>query len=235
MLRIFYGNDELKIQAEVQDFLESLRAESSDLVVERVESARYEFGLLANLLHGVSLFGDSPVYVLDTPSAVPEYEAELLSLASNLAESKIEFLVIEKTLLVSTKKVLTEQATTITEYKAGEVKRFDTFAMADALARKDKRTLWLLLQEAKQNNLAAEEIIGVLWWQLKMLRLVTLTKNATLARVKDFPYNKAKKALPNFKAGELEALALSLLTFYHQGHDGMRDIDLALEEWVLKL
>jgi hypothetical protein len=172
---------------------------------------------------------------LDNPSTVPEYEAELLELASALSASREHFIVVERSLLIGPKKILSEQAAVITEYKPGVVKKFDAFAMADALACKDKRALWLLLTEAKTNQLSAEEIIGVLWWQLKTLRLAALTKSAAEAGVKDYPYNKAKKALGNFKSGELEALSLSLLNFYHEGHGGRRDMDLALEEWVLKL
>ena len=36
------------------------------------------------------------------------------------------------------------------------------------------------------------------------------------------------------KYGELETLSLQLLKLYHDGHAGKCDIDLALEEWVLK-
>jgi hypothetical protein len=83
-------------------------------------------------------------------------------------------------------------------------------------------------------GLSAEEIIGTLWWQLKTLRLAMLTKSAEEAGVKDFPYNKAKRALKNFKDGEIETLSLRLLNLYHDGHAGKCDIDLALEEWVLR-
>ena len=52
--------------------------------------------------------------------------------------------------------------------------------------------------------------------------------------MKDFPYNKAKRALSNFKSDDLEVLSASLLKVYHDGHGGMRDIDEGLEEWVLR-
>jgi len=105
--------------------------------------------------------------------------------------------------------------------------------MAEALARKDKRSLWILLCEAKRNGLSAEEIIGTLWWQLKTMRLASLTSSAEEAGVKDYPYNKAKQSLRNFKPGELGSISFRLMNLYHEGHKGKRDIDLALEEWVL--
>jgi hypothetical protein len=53
--------------------------------------------------------------------------------------------------------------------------------------------------------------------------------------MKDFPYNKAKRSLRNFKEGELEKLSQTLLAVYHDGHGGKRDIDLALEKWTLTI
>jgi hypothetical protein len=51
--------------------------------------------------------------------------------------------------------------------------------------------------------------------------------------MKDFPYNKAKRSLTKFTPGDVTTLSQSLLELYHDGHGGIRDIDLALEEWVL--
>ena len=235
MLRVFYGSDVLAVQQAVQDYLATLREQDTDLLVERLEGARYVPGHLQNVLGSVALFGPSPVYVLDTPSLYPEYKAEVLTLASELSESPITFIMTEKTILAAEKKPLITAMAELSEFKQGEVKRFDTFSLANALAMKDKRQLWLLLQEARQNDIAPEEIIGILWWQLKTLRLATLTKSAAEAGVKDYPYNKAKKALAAFKVGEVERLSRTLLALYHDGHAGLRDIDLALEEWVLTI
>ncbi len=235
MLYVFYGNDELQVQQAVADRLASLREQDPTLQVERLEGARYTPGQIQNLLGSVALFGASPAYVLDTPSQYPEYKEEVLGLVAELAESSLVFIMTEKTILAAEKKQLTSALAVLSEFKQGEVKRFDTFSLANALAMKDKRQLWLLLQEARRNDIAAEEMIGILWWQLKTIRLAALTKSADEAGVKDFPYNKAKKALAAFKAGEVERLSRSLLVLYHDGHAGLRDIDLALEEWVLTI
>jgi hypothetical protein len=107
--------------------------------------------------------------------------------------------------------------------------------MSDALAVKDKRSLWLLLQEAKAGGMSAEEIVGILSWQLKSIRLAAMTKNFTEAGMKEYPYKKAKSALNIFKIEEVEQKAHDLIKLYHAGHRGERDMDLALEEWVLRL
>ena len=235
MLIVFYGANEIKVREALATQLDSLREVDPAIVTVRVEADTYSRGEIANLVGATSLFGEKYVYVLDNPLQAEDFWAEVETLASDLASSKQTFILVEKSLLAGPKKILISNATSITEYKSEAGEAFNPFLMADAFLRKDKRALWLLLREAKKNDLPAEEIIGVLWWQIKTLRLAILTQSASEAGVKDFPYNKAKKAINNFKPGEVEALALSLLTLYHQGHAGERDIDLALESWALRL
>ncbi len=62
-----------------------------------------------------------------------------------------------------------------------------------------------------------------------------MTDSAEVAGMKDYPYQKAQRSLSAFKPGELETLSHSLLRVYHDGHGGVRDIDAALELWVLGL
>jgi hypothetical protein len=90
-----------------------------------------------------------------------------------------------------------------------------------------------LLQDARAAGLREEEIIGMLWGQLKSLRLAAVTSSADEAGMKDFPYNKSKRALNTFAPGEVLTLSQSLLELYHAGHSGQRDMDIALEQWVL--
>ncbi len=234
MLYVFYGSGEGAVREAAYAKLGELRAEVPDLNVIKLDPDEYETGLLMSAGSTVSLFGAPQAYLLDTPSLQSEYWDELCELAELLAISKHHFIVIEGTLLAPQKKALMS-ASLMTEYKGEGVERFDAFKMANALSEKDKRTLWIYLQEAVAAGLSAEEIIGVLWWQLKTMRLALATKSAAEAGVKDFPYNKAKRALGNFKPGEVEALSRSLLKLYHDGHAGKTDINLALEEWVLRM
>ena len=171
--------------------------------------------------------------MVDTPSANADLAEEVSESLAAMAESPNTFIVLEGTLLAAAKKKYAKHAAMMEEFTAEKAERFNTFAMADALAQKDRRQLWMLLHDARQAGLAAEEIIGMLWWQLKALRLAEVTESASEAGMKDFPYNKAKRALQKFSTGEVAQLSHSLLDLYHDGHAGVRDIDLALEEWVL--
>ena len=234
MLKVFCGSDQLKVRGQAHSFVDSVLKDNQEVI--RLEADDYENGMLTSVSSSVSLFSGADVYVLDTPSLHKDFFTEFMSELDSLATSTNIFVVIEADLKAPEKKKIAKHTDEINEYKADKVAQsFNIFKMAEALALKDKRSLWVLWCEAKQNGSSAEEIVGILWWQLKTIRLASLTKSAKEAGVKDYPYNKAKQALRNFKSGELEILSLRLITLYHDGHKGRRDIDTALEEWMLTI
>ena len=233
MLKVWCGNDTVSVRQTVFELVSEL--EEKGMTVTAIDSDSYVPGVLADAAGATSLFGGEELYVLDTPSSNKEFAEEVSESLEALRESSNTFLVIEGALLAPQKKPYQKYAETFEEIKAAAGERFNVFAMADALSRKDKKTLWLLLQEAKAAGLSEEEIIGTLWWQLKSLRLAAVTNSASEAGMKDFPYNKAKRSLNKFAPSELETTSHKLLSVYHDGHAGLRDIDLALEHWVLTL
>lgn len=233
MLKVFCGNDESKVREAASAFMRTQT--NAGYTVMKYSAEEYEPGVVANALGATSLFGGKELFVFDTPSGDSEFEVAVKDGLKEMGESENVFVVIEGALLAAPKKMYAKHAESLEEFKAEKAERFNTFAMADALSAKDKKKLWMLLQEAHQAGLAAEEIIGVLWWQLKTLRLAATTGSAKEAGMKDFPYNKAKRSLSTFKDGELEKISTNLLRVYHDGHGGVRDINLALERWCLTI
>ena len=233
MIQLFYGNDTSKVRTDA--FAKVSELAGADAEVVTIDGDSYQSGVLQDIAGASSLFGGETIYVLDTPSSSKEFAEAVADNLELLAESGNQFVAIEGGLLAADKKRWQKHVSEMEECKAEAGERFNTFAMADALARKDKKSLWLLLQDAKAAGQSAEEIIGVLWWQLKTLRLAAAASSASDAGLKDFPYNKAKRSLSNFKDGELAKMSHSLLTLYHEGHAGLADIDEALERWLLTL
>jgi DNA polymerase III delta subunit len=233
MLHLYYGNDTTAVRERAFAAADKL-AEKENARITRIEVSDFAPGMLANLLGAASLWGEREIYVLDTPSEDAAFYAEVVSHAAEMGESANQFVIMEAAMLAPERKKFEKHATTVEESKREAAERFDVFRMAEALSKRDKKSLWVLLQEAKRAGLSAEEIIGTLWWQLKSLRLATLTKTADEAGMKSYPYDKAKRALSLFKPGELDVTSANLLRVYHDGHGGVRDIDEGLEEWVLR-
>jgi DNA polymerase III delta subunit len=231
MLKVYFGNDVIKIRAAAIKATEAAVGSGATLVT--IDDGSYQNGIYADAIGGASLFGGEQVYLIDTPSNDETMYEDTIENLESFQESNNLFIVIEAALLAPEKKTFSKYADSIEEFKAIATERFNSFALADALTARDKKSLWLLLNEAVLSGIAPEELIGTLWWQLKSLRLAAVTKNAAEAGMKDFPYNKAKRSLGKFKPGEIETLSHSLLTLQHESRLGKRDLDLALERWVL--
>jgi DNA polymerase III delta subunit len=233
MLVLFSGSDRGLVRDGASSYINKNIASGKS--VHNIEGGDFEAGKIKNALGATSLFGESEWYVLDEPSSNPDFSAEVGESLVDMAESTNNFVILEGKLLAAAKKQYVKVATEVFEFNVGPKDKHNPFGLAEALSNKDKKKLWVLLQEARLNGMRDEEIVGILWWQLKTLRLAKLTGSASEAGIKDFPYNKAKRSLSKFSQNEVEDLSQSLLALYHRGHAGVGDMEVNLERWVLGL
>jgi DNA polymerase III delta subunit len=232
MLYVYFGTDTVMVREHARTRLRSFSDAGS---ADTVTAAEYRPGLFVELAGGTSLFGTPAASVLDTLSEDPEAFEALIEALPLLAESPRAFVVIESALFAPLKKQFQKHAVLCEEYAAEKKERFNTFALTDALLARDKKALWLLFMDAVRAGISYEEIIGLLMWQLKTLRLAARTTHAEEAGLKPFVYSKAKRALQTFTTSEIDTHARTLLALYHEGHEGKRDIGRALEQWMLAL
>lgn len=233
MYVVFFGTDRGGVRDVASQYIE--KNLPTDVVVTTIDAALYQAGQVADALGAASLFGGTECFIFDTPSANDDFCEAVKDALEELAASVNTFIILEGPLLAAPKKKYSAHAAEFIELSKEKDAPFNAFSLAEAVAAKDKRRLWVLLQEARLQGLREEEIIGMLWWQLKALRLASLTQSATEAGMKEFPYTKAKGALRNFAPGEVEELSQSLLELYHDAHAGIADLDMALERWVLRM
>ena len=231
MLYVFFGKDAITVREKAFAQMGTLTTDA--LAIVRVTDEEYCEGMLAAFAEGVSLFGEIQVILLDTPSSDAVFNEAVLMNAEVLAQSQNHFVIIEESLLAPQKKIYTAHAQKIEECQGDTVAKFNTFALTDAFLKRDKKLLWMLYSQAKEAGVSNEEIAGILFWQIKLLRVVEKTKNSEASGQKPFVYNKAKRALMNFKKGELHTLSRTLVQLYHDGHGGKVDMGNALEQWVL--
>ena len=231
MLYVYFGSDTTGVRQKAFHFVHTLTR--GDALATNITEENYQIGIIENLAEGVSLFNAEQVTVLDTPSENEDFFEGVLSRLELMQESLNHFVVIEGTLNAGNKKRMHAHATKMEEVEGEKKEKFNTFLLTDALLRRDKKSLWLLLMDAWKAGITNEAIIGVLFWQVKVLRLAEKTKSAEEAEQNSFVYQKAKRALSNFKKGELDDMSRALLTMYHDGHLGKHDASIALEKWVL--
>lgn len=233
MLYVYYGSDVTNVRAQAHKKVESLASGGAGVTTIMGESGTTD--RIKDALGATSLFFKKEVYLLDTPSENPELSDSLIEMVGELAQSENEFVIIEGVLTTKEAKTYAEYALHAECFDRKGVKEFNVFSLTDALLLRDKKALWMLLHDAWKAGKTSEEIIGTLIWQMKMLRLCEVAKSAEEAGQKPFVYSKAKRALANFKPGEVQSLFRGLVLLYHEGHGGVRTMDRALEAWVLQL
>jgi DNA polymerase III delta subunit len=233
MLYSFYGTDIARVRTLALKKLGELRHEGGEVVI--IPSHDDSLGMLKDALGATSLFGSGGLYLLDTPSESSEFFVSVIEVLSELRDSANAFVLIEGPLKAADEKKIEKESTEAHKIDGGVKKDFNVFALSDALLARDKKTLWILLQESWQSGRTSEELIGTLFWQMKILRLSEIAKSAEESGQKPFVFDKAKRALKNFKPGEVATLSQALVLLYHEGHGGTRNIDHALEEWILGL
>jgi DNA polymerase III delta subunit len=228
MLAVFFGTDRKVVRDASAAYIDN-----PEIPVTTIDEHTFTEGHIITSVGAASLFGGIEYFLLDTPSSDQSFEKEVLQTLAEMAASSNVFVILEGQLLADAKKRYAKHATTIEEYTAQKEERFNVFQIAEALAKKDKKQMWVLLQQARALGIRDEETIGILWWQLKALRLAKVTTTAEEAGMKNYPYKKASQSLRHFKEGEIENLSRLLLELYHEGHQGKRDMETALEQWVL--
>lgn len=233
MYIVFLGSDRVVTRDKINEYLDKNLPAGATMTI--IDGDNYETGQVANALGASSLFGGEEWFLFDSPANIEEFKNEIAESLPALAESKNTFIILEDSLLAADRKKYQKYATEFIESEATKKDYFNAFSLAEALSQKDKRKLWVLLQEAKMAGMQNEEIVGILWWQIKSLKLASLTKSAQEAGMKEFPYNKAKRSLTKFSKADIDEMSRTLLKVYHDGHAGLRDLDTSLEEWALSL
>jgi hypothetical protein len=155
-----------------------------------------------------------------------------------IKESPNIFIFFEGKLTKEITKKLEKRAEKITEYEATEEKKKESgsfFHLADALGARDKKGLWVGLREALDNDAAAEEIHGILFWQAKSLALASKASSATEAGLNPYVFGKAKRYAGNFKEGEIDIMLSGLVSMYHKAHRGEIDFEIELEKFALDI
>lgn len=233
MLSVFFGNDVGTVRAKAHAHIHTLTKRGAQ--VTTVTTDLYTEGILTDLAGGSSLFGEVQVVLIDTPSEDAAVLDVIMGQLALMKESVNHFVLVEGPLLAAAKKKVETHAEKCEEFTLPKIEKFNAFALTDAFCDRDKKKLWLLLREGETSGVSDEQAIGLLLWQIKILRLVERTSSAEESGQKPFVYSKAKRALSNFKKGELDTLSRDLLRIYHDGHLGKCDMSFALERWVLSL
>ncbi len=239
MLYVFHGTDVASSGKKARSLIDSLRLKRPDASYVAVDSDSWSSSIIEEHLGGQGLFSNKYIIFLDRVSENLEAKELLSESAAAMQESPNIFIVLEGKLNVDLTKSFDNNAEKIvisdTVAKTDPKDEFNVFALADAVGQRDSFNAWSEYRQAIDSGIEPENIVGTIFWQLKSMTLAADSNNAAGAGLSPFVYSKAKRAVGNYSAQELDNITLEFITMYHDGHRGKVDLESSVERTLLNL
>jgi len=238
MLSFFYGTDRTARLKTVTEYIKTFQNPH----VERLNADTFSKRVIDASLERLSLFGDIQVVILEEcATSVPEIFEYIKKNIDGIVSSPTVVIVAQDSFLKKDQKYFSNDNISIvhTGDERKEVVRSKTlFALTDALAANSKKDVWVLYIKECEKGTRTEEIFGVLFWMLKILR-IRLEKNITEADISKlgihpFVWQKAGKGAKNFTKEKLDRMITSLVSLFHNSRNKGIDMQVLLEEWILR-
>lgn len=196
-----------------------------------------ELDMIDELANSVGLFFEKHISVFEYALEKKEHAELLLNKINILKNSPNIFVFVEQTLLKETSEAFAEHAEKfeVFDIPREKYKGFNVFNLSDAFCNKDKKSLWILYQIALRENIAVEEILHKLFWQVKMLLIAKSNPNEDQLKklmIKEYPFSKSKTSAKNFTEAELKNFSFDLVSILHDGRRG-RETTVALEKFLI--
>jgi len=241
MIYALYGNDTQTSRKKLHTLLEGLCKKRPDAEYFHITSENVSEFNIEELISSQGLFEQKYIVVLDNlfegKGKENSTKDELLKVLKEMQKAEHIFIFLEGKLDKKTVARFEKHAEKIQECSVEEKKkeRFNTFSLTDALGKRDRKGLWTLYQKARIENIADEEIHGILFWQVKSMLLALQSGSAQDAGLNPFVFNKSKGFLRNYSKEELQSISQKLVSISHNARRGIHEFDTALERFILSV
>ncbi len=234
MIYLFLGQYKKTLQ-KANNLVDVLLKKQPDASLLKFNIENFENKNINDLVSAQGLFFNKNIIVLSKIFEDIDNKEIILKNINEIKGSQNIFIFIEESLDKKSLEKFEKFAEKIQEIKIEEKKvesKFNMFSLTDSLGKRDKKNLWLLYRNALKNG-SAEEIYGILWWQLKTILIVQKSKNVSDSGLKPFVFNKTKDFLKNFKEDEIQKKAFDLVKIYHNTRRQSTEMEISLEKWIL--
>lgn len=234
MFYVVYGKNREKVAEKGFALANGLILKKPDASYFKIDAENWASEKIEELSGSQGLFESKFVVLLDNIWSDEIGTAEDIE---KIKDSDNVFILIESDISADNLKLLKKSAVKATEIAESKISKnsFNVFALSDALGEKNSKKLWMLYQEAIFNNIDAEEIHGILFWQIKNLILAKRGKLNGALKVSPFVVQKAKSYANKWEEKELENLAESLVKIYHKARLGQGEVEVAVEKMILEM
>lgn len=129
-----------------------------------------------------------------------------------------------------------EEETESPKEKKERVFEYSPFALQDAIGERNVKKIWIEYQKLRLQGIVAEDIIHKM--VSKVRDMSAISQGASMEDLeikKDYPYNKSKRDLKNWKKEELKDFYEKLIDIYHSSRILSVDLDTGIEKIILSL
>lgn len=239
MIYVLYGSDTDKSREKLTELVQKMLIKKPDASHAKLNDENISRAALDELIGGMGLFSSKLIVECDRLLERKDVKEIVIERLKDIATSENIFIVREGELLKSELKLFEKYAEKIQEFshKSPVATKRDNsfFSIADALGRRDKKQLWVLYRKARMEDVAPEEIHGILFWQVKSMLLAAGSYTAGEAGLNPYVFQKSKGFARNFSREELVAVSSALIEMYHQARRGIVDFDSALERFIVEV
>jgi hypothetical protein len=247
MIYFYFGSDTESSRKKAKVTVDSLLIKKPDATLIKIGEEDVAEARIAELCLTQALFSNKYIVYLYKTFDNKENKEIILKNIKDIAKSenififvegkmdKVSFTKIEKNAEKVQEFIKPEKTFNKKELLAQKGEKIDFFEFSDALGKRDKRELWVLYQDALAEQVPAEEVHGIFFWQIKSMLLSQKSRTPEEAGMKPYPFQKAKEYSRNFKEGELESISSKLVSMYHEAHRGNIDFFVSLEKFILEL
>ncbi|MGC9605386.1 MAG: hypothetical protein ABSF56_01325 [Minisyncoccia bacterium] len=186
MLYVFHGPDTRAAAKKAHTLIDSLRAKRPDAAFEKVDADSWSPAIVEGHLGGQGLFSSKYIVFLDRVTENQEAKEKIADFIRAMEESPNIFIVLEGKLGAELKRAFQKGAERVVECepkaKSAPFKKdeFNVFALANAVGRREPLKAWIMYRRAVEAGVAAENILGVLFWKAKSMPSPALARDILL-------------------------------------------------------
>jgi DNA polymerase III delta subunit len=174
MIYIFHGTDTDKSRVEAQKYVADFCSKDPEAAFFKMSADDWQPSLLDEYTKGQGLFSPKFIIYLDRLCDDKSIKEEFVKFIDDMASSENTFVVVEGKLDKATLTKFEKKAEKVTlaeRKKEDKEASYNTFAIADALARRDKKNMWILYRESIDRGESPEALHGILFWKAKTMAL----------------------------------------------------------------
>ncbi|KND46697.1 MAG: hypothetical protein AB201_02540 [Parcubacteria bacterium C7867-006] len=237
MLYVIYGTDTHKARAKLHDLLDLAKKKRPEAELFKITTENWSEAQFDELLVAQGLFEQKYTTVLDNLFEKKDIKNYVMDRLDGMKESEQIFLMLESSIDAASLKKLEKFGEKVQEFEKKEDKKpnINIFSITDGLVQKDKKKLWISYIDLLGKGAVAEEIHGIIFWQVKNMVLASRAGSAGETGLSPFVYKNALTGARNYKTEELQKMSGELVDMTHRVRQGKGELEVMIEKWVLNL